>query len=683
MSAAGIFDDALQGNRAKLVALLMFLFPAMALLVDSAATTALLVLAFFGIGVSLLDKQQTLLSRDEKLLFFTVVFFFAVAVLAYFAGEINYLGFRKLGRYLRFLLLIPIYLVVRRMPASEGVWWSGLAVGAAASGLYAVLVRFLGVDFGTEIGKFTQVADPTQFSDLSLVMGVMCLGGMNYFYSRQRLFVMVPVLCGLLGIAASLLSGAMGGWLAMPLLAILFVWFIGLRAGRKAAAITVMALLLLFVAVYLIEATEMAQRLRSFWVSLERSLGSSTDQGPVGMRLTLWEVAMSGFLQHPVLGLGVGGYADHLRTWVEAGRIDEWFLRFNHPHNEYFSVAASRGLFGFLSLGLLFGVPLKHFLWGARHADGRIANLSFAGVVLILGYLHFAISESIFDRTLPITFYVFCLSVIYGLVRANERQYLSRPAVRKKTLSVIIIAKNETDRIRATLESVHGWADEIILLDSGSTDGTPDVAREYTDKVWETDWPGFGAQKQRALDKASCEWVLSIDADEIVSNELRNEIDNQLIEQPAANGYRIPRPLIIFGKHVDYGGSWQAPVRLFQRDIARFDNAPVHEKVELSQGKIGMLRCGLLHPTYRDYYHAMQKFSEYAWLQANARWRRGSRSGMLSAALRGFYNFVYNYFLRFGFLDGAHGLALAMLHAQYTYSKYAALWAIRQESRPE
>src|SRR5690606_27153347 len=155
--------------------------------------------------------------------------------------------------------------------------------------------------------------------------------------------------------------------------------------------------------------------------------------------------------------------------------------------------------------------------------------------------------------------------------------------------------------------------------------------------------------------------------------------DHELTAAPRVQGYRIPRRLIIFGQHVDYGGSWQAPLRLFRRTLARYTDVPVHEKVVLSEGKITLMRSGLHHPTYRDYQHALQKFVDYAWLQAGARWNRGRRSSMTGAALRAAYNFIYNYFIRFGFLDGAHGFVLAALHAQYTFNKYAPLWAMEQE----
>jgi len=677
-----VISDALHGVRAWLVAAVILLFPVATLLVERAATVALLFLSLLGIVFALQARQQHMpLSRDEKLLLFSVVFFVFVAVLSYVLGDLNYLGFKKLGRYLRFLLLIPIYLVVRRLPDGEGVWWTGLAFGGIAAGAFSIYLLLVGDGYPSHVQLFHGITEPILFGYLSLAVGFMCLGGLEFYRRHSRWLPLLPVAGFVLGCVAAILSGVRGAWIAAPGLTLLLFWYLARERSRRSRWLMLGGVVGVVLVAYAIPHTGVAERLDALFGDFGSLLRGERAGGVIGLRPEMAKIALDAFLENPFFGTGVGGYAQVTREWVEAGLAPDRLLLHDHPYSEYLLVMATRGLAGLLALLLVFGIPLRHFVWGVRHPDRDIAALSYAGLALILAFAHFALTEAIFDRTLPITFYVFSLAVIYGLVRASERRFLRRPSRRASSLSVIIIAKNEADRIGQTLASVHGWADEIIVLDSGSTDGTEAIARQYTDKTFVTDWPGFGKQKQRALDKAGCEWVLALDADEIASAELRNEIDHELRGVPARNGYRIPRPLIIFGKHVDYGGSWQAPIRLFRRDLARYTDEPVHEKVVLSAGKPGILRSGLLHPTYRDYAHAMQKFSEYAWLQANVRWQRGRRSSMTTAALRGFYNFIYNFFLRFGFLDGAHGYVLAVLHAQYTYNKYAALWAIEQEQK--
>lgn len=663
-----IFADALSGWRARLVALFIAFFPVAALVVDQGATGSLALLGILGIVFTLQDGRPVSLTRDEKLLVFAAVFFFAIAVLAWVLGEINYLGFKKLGRYLRFLLLVPIFLAVRRVPGRELLWWGGLAFGAIGAAGFAILQVMLH-DGGAV--RATGVTDPIAFGAISLAMGFMSLGGMAHFRMHHRLLQLLPVVAVVGGCVASFLSGTLATWLAVPALLFLLFQLISRGTGRL-RWLVLAGIVVTVTTLYVLSVT-----------GFQTGLLSILHTGTVDFekRLVFWQVAWNTFLANPFFGSGVGGYMQAVREWYEAGRIDASFLAFNHPHNEYLSVLASRGLVGFTALMLLFLVPLKHFLWAWRHRDGEIVALSFAGITLIIAYMHFALIEAIFDRTMPITFYVFSLSVIYGLIRARERVYLATPTRRAHSLSVIIIAKNEADRIGATLQAVKGWADEIIVLDSGSEDGTVEIARRHADVIQETDWPGFGRQKQRALDLASKDWVLALDADEVPTESLKNEIDHELQAEPDFEGYRIPRPMIIFGRQVDYGGSWQAPLRLFRRDLGRYTDVPVHERVVLSQGKVAMMRSPLLHPTWRNYGHAIEKFAEYAWLQAGARWEQGKRAGVVGAAARAAYNFFYNYFARFGFLDGRHGFVLACLHAQYTFNKYAALWANDAEQR--
>ncbi len=144
------------------------------------------------------------------------------------------------------------------------------------------------------------------------------------------------------------------------------------------------------------------------------------------------------------------------------------------------------------------------------------------------------------------------------------------------SLSAIIITKNEADRIEICLKSVEDLADEIIVFDSGSSDNTVEKARRFADKVFETDWPGYGPQKQRALSKASCDWVLSIDADEALTPELRKEINLVLSRNPEEIAFRLPWAVTVFGKRLDYGRSARSPLRLFRREGVRFSDDQFH-----------------------------------------------------------------------------------------------------------
>lgn len=246
----------------------------------------------------------------------------------------------------------------------------------------------------------------------------------------------------------------------------------------------------------------------------------------------------------------------------------------------------------------------------------------------------------------------------------------------KKSLSVTIITKDEEDRLPICLESVKDLADEIVIFDSGSADKTVEIARQFTDMVFETDWPGYGPQKQRALEKASGDWVLAIDADEALSPELSYEISDMLSRDVEEVGFYLPWAVTVFGKRLDHGRSARAPLRLFRREGSRFTDAQVHETVILPSGKIGKMKGRLLHFTHRDFGHTLYKSAHYAWLGAQKRYAVRKKGGLLGATLRGILVFLQIYFIRGGFLDGRVGFLIAVIYSQGAFNKYAGLWTL-------
>lgn len=251
------------------------------------------------------------------------------------------------------------------------------------------------------------------------------------------------------------------------------------------------------------------------------------------------------------------------------------------------------------------------------------------------------------------------------------------------TLSVIVITKNEADRLERCLASVTGLADEIVIYDSGSQDDTLAIAARYTARIFETDWPGYGPQKQRALESARCEWVLSIDADEEVTPALATEITTVLNRRPREAAFRIPWAVINFGKRLDYGNSARSVKRLFRREGARFTDALVHEAVMLPPGsRVGKLKNRLNHYSIRDFEHYLYKNRTYAWLGARKRFAVGKRGwGLFGAVFRAFWVFFRCYVIRRGFLDGQVGFLVAAMYSQGAFNKYAGLWTLQRMAR--
>jgi glycosyltransferase involved in cell wall biosynthesis len=247
-------------------------------------------------------------------------------------------------------------------------------------------------------------------------------------------------------------------------------------------------------------------------------------------------------------------------------------------------------------------------------------------------------------------------------------------------LSVIIITKNEAEHISRCLASV-SWADEIIVLDSGSNDDTVNLCKAFTDNVYVTDWPGFGVQKQRALAKAQGDWVLSIDADEVVTPELKAEIDNAL-RQERYNGYEIPRLSSYCGRQMRHGGWWPDYVlRLFRRDCGRFTESAVHERIEVN-GEIGRLSTPLLHDAFVNLDEVLHKVNSYSTLGANMLYQRGVRSSLGKAVVKGLWTFIRTYWLKAAFLDGRQGLMLSISNAEGTYYKYVKLLELQSRQSP-
>lgn len=254
----------------------------------------------------------------------------------------------------------------------------------------------------------------------------------------------------------------------------------------------------------------------------------------------------------------------------------------------------------------------------------------------------------------------------------------------RASVSVVIITKNEADNIKDCLQSVE-WADEIVVFDSGSTDCTLDIARRYTDKIYmDGDWPGFGPQRRRAQEKAGGDWILALDADEVVTPELKEEILVALKKDNRSHVYFLPRLTWSFGSFIRHSG-WHPDyvARLYPRENAQYDEALVHEKLEIAPDMSKVyLKGNLLHFTFRDLEHWVKKTARYAAVWADERERKGEKASLGQGISHGLAYFLKTYFLKKGFLDGRAGLLLALLGAYSRLLKYADLWIRNQPKKP-
>jgi glycosyltransferase involved in cell wall biosynthesis len=240
-------------------------------------------------------------------------------------------------------------------------------------------------------------------------------------------------------------------------------------------------------------------------------------------------------------------------------------------------------------------------------------------------------------------------------------------------ISSIIITHNESENIRRCLTSVN-WADEIVVVDSESTDDTRGIASEFTDRIYDLRWEGFGPAKEFARSKATGDWILSVDADEVVSDKLREEIQTTIQSENPLDGYYIPRRSNFLGRWISHGGWYPDHVlRLFRRNKGRFTDRLVHEQAQVS-GKKGFLRNDLLHHTDPDFDHYLNKLNHYTSLDARQLLREGKKAKPTDILLRPPAAFLKMYFLKKGFLDGKQGFILASSSAFHVFSKYVKLW---------
>ena len=244
---------------------------------------------------------------------------------------------------------------------------------------------------------------------------------------------------------------------------------------------------------------------------------------------------------------------------------------------------------------------------------------------------------------------------------------------RAESLSALVTTKNEERVIRACLESIR-WADEVVVVDSGSTDGTLEIARSIADQVLEHEYESPAAQKNWALPKLRHSWVLILDADERVTPDLRREIESVLADPSRSDGYWIGRENYFYGKPIRSAG-WQRDrvLRLFDRSKGAYRPVLVHEEVEL-HGRVDRLRARLLHEPYRDLDQYFEKWSRYSRWSAEELRRRGVRASWLRLLLRPWLRFGRMYLLEGGFREGRRGIVLCGLAAFSVFTKYARRW---------
>ena len=250
-----------------------------------------------------------------------------------------------------------------------------------------------------------------------------------------------------------------------------------------------------------------------------------------------------------------------------------------------------------------------------------------------------------------------------------------------QVLSVVIVCKNEAGIIGKTLQSLQGLTDDIIVYDNGSTDNTVEIIKRFDVHLYQGSWEGFGKTKNKATTLAKYDWVLSLDADEAIDDELKKTLltspfdDNRMVYEIKFKNFLVNKWL----RYGEWGGDKH--IRVFNRQQVNWNNGAVHEKLLLPEGtKTNLLKGNILHQTATDLGKYRSKLATYAELNAKKYYGQGKKAGVIKKYAAAFFSFVQNYIFRAGFLDGKAGYVCAKMTAYYTFLKYARLKELNQRS---
>lgn len=372
-------------------------------------------LLFFCSAVLIWRRPGLNLTRDDWYLVTLMAGFFVVNVAL---NLVHGLSSRYYEGYSRFLLALPILLLLLAYPPRAGFWWAGVALGAVAGGIWAAWSK-LAVDMPRVGGHM----NPIQFGNLSLLSGSLCVAALGWANSRSRprLWVALLLFGALGGLVGGLFSGARGGWLAVPVLAVLFYLHYRRSVRRRYLAVSLVILAVLSAGLYLTPQTGIQQRfglalteLRSYWQE-------GHTQSSVGVRLAMWRGGLDMAAERPFLGWGETDYLRPLQERVSHPRTRRLIGQFDHLHNDLLDVQVKRGLLGALGVILIYLVPLSVFARRLQTGSQEHKSYALAGVTLVVATAMFGLTQAFLNHNSGVTVYAFTLVVLWALMRREER----------------------------------------------------------------------------------------------------------------------------------------------------------------------------------------------------------------------------------------------------------------------
>ena len=399
----------------------LVIFPSCIVVVDDAGGLIGLIVVLAGLMTAItLNKQLFPLISEEKTIFVSVCLLFVSAVISAIYIDTN---LARADRFYIFILVIPVYIYFKHNVVEEKHIWPGLVAGSFIAQIVAIYQVFGPLNLPRAIGS----VHPILFGDMALIMGVMSLAGVGWWHQQRRWMAVVPYCAFVAGLGASALSLSRGGWVALPLLGLVLIWYsIRYLSCKKLVYVLTMTFLLIG-AIYLIPQTRVQNHVELSIDNIDQYLNSTDANDPlretsIGLRFEMWKAAWLIFSDHPVIGVGWGDYQLKTMELADEGLINRLVPKFYHPHNQYLSALAKGGVLGFLSMFslLLFPGIIFYKYMHIKYKD-EINRMALAGLLFVVGFACFSLTESILERSRTIIFYSYYLAVFMAMTLRQKQ----------------------------------------------------------------------------------------------------------------------------------------------------------------------------------------------------------------------------------------------------------------------
>ena len=362
-------------------------------------------------------------SRDERLFYFSVSFMVIVAILVTILPGLDPVGIKKLGKFVYLLMVIPLYLYFKAIRVKQAYVWYGLALGAIASAIVGVYEVASDAVIPRYFGRANGATHPIIFGDLALIMGAMSLAGIGWFKSKSRWHLALPFIAAFSGIIASILSQSRGGWVAIPFISAVFIWYSVAHISRGKLISGVSAVIALFVLSYIVPQTGLEDKIQTTISNVQAYTNADVDDQirgtSIGSRFEMWQASLDIFLENPIVGVGWGNFQESAEELVNQGKRNQSAGDWDHPHNQFLSAMVSGGVLALIAVILLFLVPAKIFYTACKAPDRSLdaQRMALAGLTLVVGFAVFNLSESFLERSRTVSFYIFYLAVFMAGIR--------------------------------------------------------------------------------------------------------------------------------------------------------------------------------------------------------------------------------------------------------------------------